>query len=111
MAEEKVRGSSKLAALTKDDLHESIGTAREAYAIKRWILKGIPPIYDHAEALIEVVEKERVGEVVQGLIALQHEGRNVGLKIFPYGIPFVDGILIEAEIDLEIKAAESEAAG
>lgn len=84
--------------MSAEELHQAVGAARENFQITRWILKGIPPVYD-IEAWLDVGQKEKVGEVVQSLVRLQTATRQIGVKLFPYGIPVVDGALISLEIN------------
>ena len=102
---EEIRGSTKLGPISVDELHAAIGSARTAYTVKRWIIKGIPPVYDHVEASLDVRETERTGEIVQQLVGLQKKGLNVGVKIFPYGIPIFDGALLELIIEQSSEGA------
>jgi hypothetical protein len=98
MTKENIRGSAKLAPMTVEELQQSVGSARAFFEVKRFIKKGIPPIYD-VEASLAVSQKEKVGEVVQEIINLQTATRNIGVVIFPYGIPFVDGALLNVTIN------------
>jgi hypothetical protein len=94
----KVRGSSKLGPMSVEDLQKSIGAAQALYKVKRWIIKGIPPIYDRVDAVLDVNDVSKAGEVIQGLIRLQNSRSEVGVVVFPYGIPFVDGVLLNVGI-------------
>jgi hypothetical protein len=64
-----------------------------------WHSRGIPPVTDRIEATLDVGDIKNTGEVVQGLVGLYAAGLQVGVKIFPYGIPTVDGALVNLEIN------------
>jgi hypothetical protein len=91
--------------MSAQDLHKAIGSARGNYKLKRWIIKGIPPIYE-IEASLDISDKENAGEVVQALIGLQAAGRQVDVSVFPYGIPFPDGVLLNVGINIGPGPAE-----
>ena len=99
MLQEPARGSAKMAPMSIEELQAAIGTARENYRVSRWIKKGIPPVYDRIEALIEVIDRENIGDVVQGIVNLPTVGR-IALEAFPFGIPQIDGVLLNVNIDL-----------
>ena len=99
MNDPATRGSSHLAPMSAEDLHKAIGTARENYKIKRWIIKGTPPIYDRLQAMLDIPNAKLAGEVLQGLVNLQTPNREIGIDVFPYGIPRLDGVLVELNIE------------
>jgi hypothetical protein len=99
MPQEQARGSSKMAPMSVEELQTAIGTAREDYRVTRWIKKGIPPVYDRVEALIEVSNPEKAGEIFQGIANLPSASR-IALEVFPFGIPKIDGALLNVNIDL-----------
>jgi len=109
MKEDTARGSAKLGPMSVEELQRSIATAKEAYRVKRWIIKGIPPVYDRVDALLDVTDIKSTGQVVQGLVALQTPLRQVGVVVFPYGIPFVDGALLNVDINLSSASPAGEA--
>jgi hypothetical protein len=97
--------------MSVEDLHKAIGSARANYKVKRWIIKGIPPVYDHIQASLDVSQIGKVGEVIQGLIRLQTAERQIGIDVFPYGIPVVDGVLIGVDINVSTGPGPVEAGG
>jgi hypothetical protein len=100
MSDDKMtRGSSNLGPMSADDLHKAISLAKTSYKLKRWIIKGIPPVYDRIDAVIDVTDIRNTGQAVQGLVGLQTPQRQIGVVIFPYGIPVVDGALLNVDIN------------
>ena len=108
MPEEKVRGSARLAAMSVEDLHKAIGSARANYKVNRWIIKGLPPVYD-IQASLDVRQIEKVGEIILGLIRLQTAERQIAVDVFPYGLPAVDGVRIGVEINVSTGPGAMEA--
>jgi hypothetical protein len=95
---EKSRGSANLGALSPEALHKAIGQARESYTIKRWWKYGQPAI-DRVKAVLDVKEVASAGAVVGNLIKMHNQKSQVGVLVFPYGVPVIDGVRIELEID------------
>ena len=106
MSEDKARGSSKMSPMTAEELHKAVGSARGSYQLTRWIIKGIPPVYDFVQASLNVNQVAKTGEVIQGIIGLQKAGREVNVVVFPYGIPVIDGVLLNVEINISTVQAE-----
>src|SRR5213080_4396094 len=98
MSEKKARGSSNLDALSADGLHKSISAARQSYKIERWWKYGQPAI-DRITAVLNVTDLKAAGAVVESLIGIHDARRQVGLDVFPYGIPVIDGLRINVNID------------
>ena len=98
MRQEQKRGSSKLGAMSHDDLHKAIGAARESYKIERWWKYGQPAI-DRVAAVLDVSNVATVGSIIENIIKLQGIERQIGVVVFPYGIPVVDGVRLELSID------------
>jgi hypothetical protein len=98
MSENTSRGSSKLGELSPEVLHKSIAQARESYVINRWLWRG-QPVFDHLIAEINVTEVSVAGAIVQNLVKLQNEQRQINVLVFPYGIPVFDGVRIGLEIE------------
>ena len=94
MKGKKTRGSSKLASMSPDELQNAIGLARESFTIERWWKYGQPAV-DNVSAVINVGEVSNVGAVAQGIIGLHNSQLQVGIVIFPYGIPSVLGARLE----------------
>lgn len=105
MSDDKARGSSKMSPMSVEDLHKAVGSARDAYQVTRWIIKGTPPFYDFVQASLDVNQVESAGDVIQGLIGLQKPGSEVNVVVFPYGIPVIDGVLVNLEIDMSTAQA------
>ena len=95
---EKSRGSSNLGALSPEALHKSIGEARESYTIKRWWKYGQPAI-DRISAVLDITDVASAGAVVGNLLKMHNQKSQVGVVVFPYGIPVIDGVRIELNID------------
>ena len=94
------RGSERLTAerigegarLTKEDLQRIVDAARDQEAkIVNWWIYGQPAI----DGVVGVanVGVSGLGAVVQGLATVK--GIPLTLRVFPYGIPVVDGALVE----------------
>src|ERR1700674_4968283 len=94
------RGSEHLAAerigegakLTREDLQRVVDAARDQEArIVNWWIYGQPAI----DGVVGVanVGVNRLGAVVQALATVK--GVPLTVKVFPYGIPVVDGALVE----------------
>ncbi len=98
MVEQTVRGSSHLDALSVDDLHRAIGTARESYKIERWWKYGQPRI-DLIEATLNVSNPAQVGSVVGGLVNRQGSEVQVSFEVFPYGITAPEGARINVKLN------------
>jgi hypothetical protein len=94
--------------MSVEDLHKSIGSARANYKVNRWIIKGLPPVYD-IQASLDVRQIEKVGEVIQGLISLQTVDRQISVDVFPYGLPAVDGVMIGVNINVSTGPGPMEA--
>jgi len=95
---EKSRGSSNLGALSPEALHKSIAEARESYTIKRWWKYGQPAI-DRITAVLDVTNVASAGTIIGNIIKLQSQQRQIGVVVFPYGIPVIDGVRLEVNID------------
>lgn len=98
MSQEQTRGSSKLEAMSPDALHKAIGAARETYKIERWWKYGQPAI-DRIAAVIDITNVATVGSVIGNIIKMHGAERQVGVIVFPYGIPVIDGVRLELNID------------
>ncbi|MGA7275378.1 MAG: hypothetical protein WBX14_11090 [Candidatus Udaeobacter sp.] len=98
MSEEQKRGSSKLGAMSSDDLHKAIGAARESYKIERWWKYGQPAI-DRISAVLDITNVATAGSIIGNIIKMQGAERQIGVVVFPYGIPVFDGVRLEVNID------------
>ena len=98
MSQEHARGSASLGAMTADDLHKALGAARDVYKIERWWKYG-QPAFDRVSAVLNVTNPGNAGAVIGSLIKLQDAQHQIGLGVFPYGLPAVDGVRIEVNID------------
>lgn len=98
MAGKQSRGSSKLGAMSRETLHRNINAARESYQLERRWKYGQPAI-DRVSAVLNVTEIGVAGSILDSIIKLQGEERQIGVLVFPYGIPVVDGVRIEVNID------------
>jgi hypothetical protein len=98
MSEQSARGSSKLGELSHEDLHLAINSARNAYRIERWWKYGQPAV-DRIVAELNITDVNQAAAVLGGLVKLQSPARQVGLDVFPYGIPVVDGVRVQLQID------------
>ena len=95
----KTRGSSKLEAMSRDDLHKSISLARSSYKIERWWKYGSPAI-DRITATLNVPSVKDATKVITDLIGRHGADVQVDLDVFPYGLPVVDGVRIQVNMDL-----------
>ena len=98
MSQEQTLGSSKLGGMSHEDLHKAIGAARESYKIERWWKYGQPAI-DRIAAVLDVTNVATVGSIIGNIIKMQGAERQIGVVVFPYGIPVVDGVRLEVNID------------
>jgi hypothetical protein len=98
MSEEQKRGSSKLGAMSPDDLHKAIGVARESYKIERWWKYGQPAI-DRISAVLNITNVATAGSIIENIIKMQGAERQIGVVVFPYGIPTWDGVRLEVNVD------------
>ncbi|MGB7623082.1 MAG: hypothetical protein WBN92_12090 [Terriglobia bacterium] len=96
------RGSSKLGTLSVEDLHKAIGLARTSYKIERWWKYGQPQI-DRIEATLNVTNVADAGSLIDSLIAKSGAELQINLDVFPYGIPVVDGVRLEVNINPAIR--------
>jgi len=94
----KSRGSSKLSALSVEALNKSIKAARQSYTIERWWKYGQPAI-DRIRAVLNVSDIKAAGSVVDSLVGLHDARHQIGLDVFPYGVPVIDGVRINVTID------------
>lgn len=97
MAADQVRGSSRLREMlfesktpSHEDLLRAIAGAREDFKVLRWWKYGQPAI-DRIKATLDV-QTERVGGVIQELISGHGVEVQVGLDVFPYGLPQLEGV-------------------
>jgi len=95
---EPSRGSAHLAAMSPDVLHKAIKEAKESYRLERWWKYGQPAI-DRITATVDVTNVASAGPIISNLIGLQGQQRQVGVVVFPYGIPVIDGVRLEVSID------------
>ncbi|HEY0604644.1 MAG TPA: hypothetical protein VGD58_17125 [Herpetosiphonaceae bacterium] len=106
--EEQQRGSSKVWARvfesdapTDEELTRSLASAGEDYRIKRWWKYGQPAI-DRIKATLDV-RVDNAGPLVQDLLAANGKGLQVSLDAFPYGIPDLEGVMINVLFEREIQ--------
>jgi len=95
---EPSRGSARLREMSPEVLHKAINQAKESYRIERWWKYGQPAI-DRITATVDVTNVASAGSIIGSLIALQSPQRQVGVVVFPYGIPVVDGVRLELSLD------------
>lgn len=89
-------------AVTKDSLAEAVGVAREGgYKIVRWWWKGQPAI-DQIQAVFEV-PLDQIGGTVKELASLHGDERTIGLEVFPYGIPVIDGVRLAVDAKMNLR--------
>lgn len=98
MSEKSSRGSEKLGAMSPEVLHKSINEARESYKIERWWKYGQPAV-DRISAVLDVTNVASAGSIINSILKLQNSQRQVGVIVFPYGIPVFDGVRLEVNID------------
>jgi len=98
MSEKPSRGSSKLGAMSPEVLHKSISAARESYKIERWWKYGQPAI-DRITAVVNISDVASAGSVIGSIVNLHSAERQIGVVVFPYGIPVIDGVRVKVNID------------
>jgi hypothetical protein len=98
MSQEQTRGSSKLGAMSHDDLHKAIGAARESYTIERWWKYGQSAI-DRISAVLNITNAASAGSIIGNIIKMHGAERQIGVIVFPYGVPVFDGVRFEVNID------------
>jgi hypothetical protein len=98
MKQSKSRGSDKLGALAPEALHKAIGIARDSYRIERWWKYGQPQI-DRIAATLNVTNVAAAGNVIAGIIGQHGSAAQITFEGFPYGIPKLDGLRINVQID------------
>ena len=109
MAAPKKRGSDKLVAnlfggakISKSQLAKAVSSAQTSgLQIKRWWWYGQPQI-DSIIASLDVAPSE-VGATVESLTRLHSSAVQVGLEIFPNGIPVPDIIRINVTLNKNLK--------
>ncbi|HEY0737095.1 MAG TPA: hypothetical protein VGD69_19420 [Herpetosiphonaceae bacterium] len=108
MEEQKERGSSKVWARvfesdapTDEELTRSLATAAEGYRVRRWWKYGQPAI-DRIKATLDV-PFDNAGPLVQDLLGANGKGLQVSLDAFPYGIPDLEGVMINVLFEREIQ--------
>lgn len=94
----KTRGSSRLSAMSPDELRRSISLARSSYKIERWWKYGQPRI-DRIAATLNVPSIDDASKVITDLIGKHGTGYQINLDVFPYGIPKLDGVRVNVNID------------
>lgn len=98
MKQSKSRGSDKLGALAPAALQKALGIARDSYRVERWWKFGQPRI-DRIGATLNVTNIKEAGNVITSLIGQHGSGAQITFEGFPYGIPKLDGIRINVQID------------
>ena len=98
MKKSKSRGSDKLGALAPEALHKAIGIARDSYKLERWWKYGQPG-FDRLAATLNVTNIAEAGNVLTSLIGQHGSAAQITFEGFPYGIPKLDGIRINVQID------------
>ena len=108
MEEQKERGSSKVWARvfesdapTNEELTRSLAAAGEDYRVLRWWKYGQPAI-DRLKATLDV-RFERAGPLVQDILGANGKGVQVSLEAFPYGIPDLEGVMLNVLFEREIQ--------
>ena len=103
-------GSEKLLAnlfgaegsVTEEGLAQAVGAVRESgYKIVRWWWFGQPGI-DQIQAEFEM-PVDQLGATVDQLASLHGEERSIGLEVFPYGIPVIDGVRVAVDARINLK--------
>jgi hypothetical protein len=95
------RGSSKLAAMSHEDLAQSIKLARASYKIERWWKYGQPAI-DRIQATLNISKVEEAATVISDLIRRHGSEVQVTLEVFPYGVPVFDGVNIHVNLEQQV---------
>lgn len=95
---EAPRGSAHLGEMSPEVLHKAIAEAKTNYRIERWWKYGQPAI-DRITATVDVTNIASAGGIIGSIIGLQNQQRQIGVVVFPYGIPFPDGVRLELSID------------
>jgi len=98
MPEQPTRGSSKLGEMSPETLHLAIDIAKGSYKIERWWKYGQPAI-DRVSAVVNITDPKTAGSIIGRLINLQGAERQITLDVFPYGIPVIDGVRLQLNID------------
>ena len=101
------RGSEKLSELfggekvSREDLAKALA-GLDGRAIKRWWWYGQPAI-DRIVATIQV-EKPAAGRIIDNLVNSHSGAVQVGLEVFPLGIPVCDLVSIELQLGKNLKS-------
>jgi hypothetical protein len=108
MEEQKARGSSKVWARvfdsdapTQEELTRSLAAAGESYKVLRWWKYGQPAI-DRIKATLDVQVRD-AGTLVQDILSVNGKELQVSLDAFPYGIPDLEGIMINVIFERQIQ--------
>ncbi len=89
-------------AVTEESLAQAVGEVRDSgYKITRWWWYGQPGI-DQIQAEF-VMPVEQLGATVNQLASLHGEERSIGLEVFPYGIPVLDGVRLAVDAKINLK--------
>lgn len=104
----EARGSTKVLSRlfdsdpSDDQLREALQVAREEYRVLRWWKYGQPAV-DVVKAKLDV-QPDRVGEVLADLVQQQGGGLQVTLDVFPYGLPALDGLVVDVTMERALGA-------
>lgn len=108
MEEQKERGSSKVWARvfesdapTNEELTRSLAAAGQDYRVLRWWKYGQPAI-DRIKATLDV-RFENAGPLVQEILSANGKELQVSLDAFPYGIPDLEGVMLNVVFEREIQ--------
>src|SRR4029453_15455461 len=104
MADQPPRGSSKLGDMSPETLLAAIDVAKGSYKIERWWKYGQPAI-DRISAVVNVTDPKSPGASVGRLCNLHAHDRQIGLDVFPYGIPVIDGVRVRVNIDEAVRSS------
>lgn len=104
----KKKGSANLSRLfgaegrvTKAGIAKAVSNVNQEYKIVKWWWYGQPAI-----DIINVdfdLSSSQLGNAVREIANLQGSGLNVGMEVFPYGIPKLEGSRLRVRAQINLK--------